>query len=619
MKAIRNVLYAVASVLLCATILAGEKTPDRVCFKCHADKAEKMTFEDGAELSIFIDAKRYAQSVHGLQAMRCVECHTDVDVEEHPERELKGVPGYRLSMAGMCVRCHEKAAGNFADDIHRDASKVVLCTDCHGVHYALPPSQPRTNTSLLCGQCHEKIEQEYSSSAHGAALLGKNNPDVPICTDCHRAHGIEKSSTADFHLRSVDLCKRCHGDAKKMKKYGLSTDVMQTYLQDFHGVSVSYSRKEHTLGSDFKATCVDCHGAHSIPRKGSPESLSIKANLVNACRKCHPKANEQFSDAWLSHYIPSPTRAPAVFAVKAFYWLFIPFVIVGLCALVVLDFVHLIRSKEHLHMRNGGPSYIRFSRYRRAEHALLVTSFLLLLLTGFPQKFNDHGWAEWLIMTLGGMDQVRVIHRFAGFVFSLQAVGHILLNVLWLFRGRIQPDMLAEKKDFTDALNSVKLALGLQAEKPKAGRYDFRQKFEYWGMLMGGMVMVVTGFILLFPVQTASILPGQFIAAAKIAHSFEAVMAMLVIVVWHLYCSLLRPGTFPLDTAIFTGKISRDRMREEHPLEYEQLQKSEALAMAPAGLDPASEGSVGLGRPKKRAASAVPTPERPEADSTRRR
>jgi cytochrome b subunit of formate dehydrogenase len=84
--------------------------------------------------------------------------------------------------------------------------------------------------------------------------------------------------------------------------------------------------------------------------------------------------------------------------------------------------------------------------------------------------------------------------------------------------------------------------------------------------------MVATGFILLYPVLFAQLLPGQLIAVAKVAHSFEALMALLVIVVWHLYCTHLRPGMFPLDPSIFTGRIPYERLAEEHPLEHARLQ-----------------------------------------------
>ncbi|HLX60157.1 MAG TPA: cytochrome b/b6 domain-containing protein [Planctomycetota bacterium] len=571
----------VATVLLCGTVYAAEELKDSVCFKCHKEE-KKAKFQDGTEVSIFIDKVRFAASVHGVKEQHCVGCHTDLNaanIADHPEKVLKDPRSYSRSMAGVCVTCHKDEAAKFPDDVHsRVTTTQVLCTDCHGTHYMHSPNHPRAAVPQTCAKCHPDINAKYSQSVHGKALLGENNPDVPVCVDCHRAHSISKAKTADFHLDSVNLCKRCHGDATKMKKYGLSTDVMQTYLQDFHGVSVSYSRKTGIAPSDIKATCIDCHGAHTIPRKDSAAALTTRANVVKACQKCHADATEEFSSAWLSHYIPSPTHAPVVFAVQLFYRAFIPFMVIGLLVLIVLDLRHLRRSKGHIKPAVAGPDYVRFSLFRRVEHVLIMLSFTLLVVTGVPQEFSDQGWAEWMILAMGGIERLRIIHRFVGIAFAVVCAGHVLLNVVWLLQGRIFGDMMVTRKDFTDTIASIKLAMGLPAEEPKFGRYEFRQKFEYWGMLLGGGVMIATGFILLWPMIFARVLPGQFIAAAKVAHSFEAVMALLVIVIWHLYCAVLRPTVFPLDKSIFTGKISHEKMLEEHPLELERLEKAKAGA-----------------------------------------
>lgn len=577
-----------AVVLLYGAVCAAEGVKDSVCFKCHKDAEKKAKFKDGTELSMFIDKTRFTASVHGVKGTHCVDCHTGItlaNLDDHPDKVLTTPAAYSKSMAEACLTCHKDEAARFPDDVHKRVSTTqVLCTDCHGSHYMHSPNQPRTAIPQTCAKCHPEASKKYESSVHGKALLGENNPDVPVCTDCHRAHSMKKSKTADFHLGSVNLCKRCHGDAKKMARYGLSTDVMQSYLEDFHGVSVTYSRKNGatpTAAGALKATCIDCHGAHEIPRKDSAASLTTSANVVKACRKCHPEANEQFSSAWLSHYIPSPTKAPMVFAIKLFYKAFIPFMIAGLLVLIALDLIYLKRNKKHPKPQVAGPEHVRFGLHRRIEHLAMMVTFSTLILTGIPQEFSEQGWAEWFIVACGGMDKLRVVHRIAGIAFAVEAASHVLFNLIWLLRGKMHGDMLLRRQDFIDTINTIKLSLNLPAEEPRFGRYDFRQKFEYWGMLLGGVVMVCTGFILLFPVNFAQYLPGQFIVAAKVAHSFEAVMAFLVIVVWHLYCSAFRPGVFPVDRSIFTGKISHENMLHEHPLEYERLQQeNKAMAVA---------------------------------------
>jgi len=107
---------------------------------------------------------------------------------------------------------------------------------------------------------------------------------------------------------------------------------------------------------------------------------------------------------------------------------------------------------------------------------------------------------------------------------------------------------------------------------PPFDRYDYRMKFEYWGLVAGNIIMVLTGFVLYFPTVAARLVPGEIIPAAKVAHSNEGLMAFLVITIWHIYNAHLNPDVFPFDTSIFTGKISRARMLHEHPLELARME-----------------------------------------------
>jgi hypothetical protein len=113
--------------------------------------------------------------------------------------------------------------------------------------------------------------------------------------------------------------------------------------------------------------------------------------------------------------------------------------------------------------------------------------------------------------------------------------------------------------------------LGVSNEQPRFGRFDYKQKFEYWGLIMGGLVVGVTGLMLLYPIHVASVLSAQLIPVAKAAHSNEGLLAFLTIVTWHVYSAILSPEVFPLDKTIFTGRISIERMKHEHPLELAEL------------------------------------------------
>ena len=95
------------------------------------------------------------------------------------------------------------------------------------------------------------------------------------------------------------------------------------------------------------------------------------------------------------------------------------------------------------------------------------------------------------------------------------------------------------------------------------------------GLVLGAVIVIGTGLILLFPVEVTRFLPGELIPAAKLAHGNEGLMAFLVVILWHIYNAHLNPDVFPFDTTIFTGKISAERMRHEHSLEYDRIKELE--------------------------------------------
>ncbi|MFN7973040.1 MAG: cytochrome c3 family protein [Acidobacteriota bacterium] len=573
-------LLSIPAMVLCLSWAApAADFTDDDCLDCHSEPGLKTRFKDGTSVALTIDGTRFRKSAHGQ--LTCADCHTAIDIDDHPDRELVDRRQYAADLSRVCADCHEEEASQFTGDLHASARGPLYCTDCHDPHATDASGVGREKVIATCGRCHADTYDRYAKSAHGGAVLSQRNLDVPVCTDCHRAHRIERADTPAFHVASVDLCRRCHGDAAKMARYGLSTAVLDTYLQDFHGVSVTYRRKEGTRAAgNLQATCIDCHGAHAIAKRGTSASLEMKANLARMCARCHPGASESFTRAWLSHYIPSPRRAPLVYFVRAGYSVFIPFMVIGLMAHIGLDLERhrrhrTPRSARSVVTRAGDGSRVRFTRFRRAEHLAVMVTFTLLVVTGLPQKFHDTGWGERMILTLGGMEATRLVHRVAGVAFTVLAAVHLGGNLLGILRGKMRPSMLLGRQDFRDTIQSVRHSLGRVPSPPRFDRFDFRQKFEYWGIIMGGTVMIVTGFILIFPMLFAAYFPGQLIPAAKTAHSFEALLALLVIIVWHVYCAFLSPEVFPLDRTIFTGRITRERMEEEHPLELERLDREQ--------------------------------------------
>ena len=214
----------------------------------------------------------------------------------------------------------------------------------------------------------------------------------------------------------------------------------------------------------------------------------------------------------------------------------------------------------------------RFGIGRILEHQANALVFTALVVTGLSQRFHDYKVSHWIIQVLGGVDNMRVFHRAMGFLFMLLIVLHIITGVYGVIVRRWQASMMINMNDFRNAMENIRYYFGIVNHPALCDRYDYKQKFEYWGVIAGGFLMISTGLILWFPVDFARFLPGEFIPAAKAAHSNEALLAFLVIVIWHIYNSIFSPEVFPLDTAIFTGRISRERMVHEHPIELARIE-----------------------------------------------
>lgn len=213
----------------------------------------------------------------------------------------------------------------------------------------------------------------------------------------------------------------------------------------------------------------------------------------------------------------------------------------------------------------------RFGPWAIFQHAAVIVLFTVLLVTGLPQKWPQSGISQGVVDVMGGIFATRWIHRMAGILFAVLAVAHLVVAITQVVTKRSKPTMLLTRKDFRDTLQNLRFYLGQVDQPPRFGRYDYRQKYEYWGLIFGTAIMVITGFILYMPILTSRFLPAELIPAAKAMHSNEAMLALLIVLIWHLYGAHLNPDVFPGDSSIFTGKVSKARLAHEHPLEYEEL------------------------------------------------
>lgn len=212
-------------------------------------------------------------------------------------------------------------------------------------------------------------------------------------------------------------------------------------------------------------------------------------------------------------------------------------------------------------------TFQRFTLGQRWEHALLILSIAVLLLTGLPQKYRDAGWSQWLLSTPERVYLIQQIHHIAALVLTAEVLYHIGRAANLILRRRLPGEMLPNWQDVRDAWQMIRYLLFLTRKKPAYGKYNFEQKFTYWFLFFGIGILVISGFILWFPETVTRFLPGGVIPAALLAHSNEAIVAAIFIVVWHFYHVHLER----LNLSIFSGRLNEDEMRTFHAAEFERL------------------------------------------------
>lgn len=212
-------------------------------------------------------------------------------------------------------------------------------------------------------------------------------------------------------------------------------------------------------------------------------------------------------------------------------------------------------------------TFQRFTAGQRWEHTLLILSFTVLFFTGLPQKYRAAEWSQQILATPERLNLIRQIHHIAAIVLAVEAIYHVGKIIYQLARRKLPGNMLISMKDLRDAGQMLKYLLFLSKEKPAFGKYNFEQKITYWFLFAGLAIMGISGFIIWFPLLFTRFLPGGVVPAAKLAHSTEAIVAGIFVLIWHFYHVHLQR----LNLSIFTGRLSEEEMRSYHAAEYERL------------------------------------------------
>jgi len=212
-------------------------------------------------------------------------------------------------------------------------------------------------------------------------------------------------------------------------------------------------------------------------------------------------------------------------------------------------------------------SYERFPLARRIEHWVMMLSFTLLGLTGLPQKFPSAGLSIAFVRALGGIETLRTIHHTAAIVMMLGTAWHLLVFGYLAYVRRTRFTMLPTLQDVKDGWQALMYNIGRTKTPPQMGRYTFEEKMEYWAFVWGAIIMGTTGFMMWNPLAVAKFLPGEVIPAAKAAHGGEALLAVLAIIIWHMYGVHVKR----FNRSMFTGRMGEQEMLHEHPLELADI------------------------------------------------
>ena len=218
-------------------------------------------------------------------------------------------------------------------------------------------------------------------------------------------------------------------------------------------------------------------------------------------------------------------------------------------------------------MNTKPTAYTRFPLARRIEHIIMLLSFTTLGLTGLPQRYPLAGISVFIVDSLGGIDNLRYIHHIAAVVLMFGTAYHIIVAGYKVFVLRTRMNMLPIFQDAKDGWQALMYNIGLSKKFPQMGRYTFEEKLEYWAFVWGTIIMGLTGFLMWNPINSTKLLPGEWIPAAKAAHGGEAVLAVLAIIIWHMYGVHIKR----FNKSMWTGKMSEEEMLHEHPLELADI------------------------------------------------
>jgi cytochrome b subunit of formate dehydrogenase len=517
----------------------AQDNDNAVCASCHEEIVKKVS-----------------PTAHGGQS--CLKCHPKHEDYPHPAGIKKP----------ECNSCHTDEERAFKASVHAEVAKAGNasapdCAVCHGgAHEVQRPSSADFRKGVLdtCGMCHDKEAGDFRTSVHGK-LVAQGSMKAAVCSDCHGEHAIQRprDPESSVNVRHIpETCGQCHSQLTLSAKFRTPLDRVQSFDESFHGLAL----KSGVLSV---ANCASCHGVHNILPSTDSKSMIHPKNLAATCGKCHPGTTGRYAMGPV-HIVEGKTEPKPVQYARLFYLAVIP-------ATLGFMFLHNIGDwfRKLFRLRfNGKRTYveeglisdeIRMHRFERVQHFLLLVSFSVLTWTGFALVYPDHWWARPLLMWENQWPVRGTLHRVAAIVMTVVSVMHVISLIVNRRLREHWYTLFPRVRDIREAMQALAYNLGLRKEKPVISSHSYIEKAEYWAVVWGTVIMVLTGLLLWAATWTMSWAPKWVLDLATAMHFYEAVLAAASILIWHIYYVILDPDVYPMDPAWLTGKSTRIRRR----------------------------------------------------------
>ena len=548
------------------------------CRRCHEQQATEYQQHGRAKVGTCDDLPR------------CSTCHGGHDVL--PSRlQLSRTHPSRLP--ATCGACHENLditakydilvatpVRIYNSSVHGRATRggvfvAATCSDCHSAggsaHRILGPDDRAStinhfNIPATCGKCHKGVEADYRDGIHGRRAA-QGETDVPVCTTCHGEHGIISPSDPRSPVSRARVaeatCSPCHESAVLNEKYGLPPGRLATFIDSYHGL-------KSKAGDTHVANCASCHGVHRILPSSDPTSTVHPAHLQKTCGECHPGISARLAAAPIHGVTGEGLRTKAADIVEKIYIVAIVLIIGSMVVHWLLDLVRQVRR-----MLARRPQVLRMRPDEVWQHTLLMISFIVLVISGFALRFSESWVSMFFFGWEGGFGLRGTVHRVAAVVFGLTVIWHIVY--LFTPRGRrFVRDMWPVLGDFRFFWNRILFNLGLKDDASCIQRFSYVEKAEYWALVWGTAVMVMTGIVLWFDNWFIQFFPKGALDVALVVHYWEAWLATLAIAIWHLYSVVFNPHVYPMNPSWITGMMPEDMYHHEHPGHLDEARRETA-------------------------------------------